>query len=141
MEDGANVNAFDFNDRSPLYYATQSGSETAVRVLLGLGATIFDESGVGETYSNNIILNEAAEDGKLAILQLLLERIREDRRLPNSDKLAVISDTFRYARTRGRTEATELLRQALKLYIKGKIYEKMSNFLNPPVQNPIQRGL
>ena len=128
-ENGANVNAFDFNDRSPLYYATKLGNETAVRVLLGLGATIFDETGVAETYSNNITLNEAAEDGKLVILQLLLERIREDRRFANSDKLAVISDALQHARVRKSTEAAELLRQA---YFRGMSYEEMSdpNLLN-----------
>ena len=126
VENGVDVNARDHLVNTPLCYAVESGNETAVRVLLELGATVFDTFRAGEETSwNSLSLYFAAKDGKLAILRILLESIRNDLQLPNSIKLAVIFQALHDARLRGSTKAAELLEQALHLYSEGKSYGYM----------------
>ena len=126
VENGVDVNARDHRVQTPLCYASDSGNENAVRVLLELGATVFDTFRAGnETSWNSLSLFFAARDGKLAILRILLESIRDDRQFPNSIKLGVIFQALHDARLRGIMEAEELLEQALHQYSEGKSYGDM----------------
>ena len=118
VEHGADVNVNDSSSRSPLFYAIDCGNEAAVRVLLELGATVFERfsASVGG-HGTRTKLKSAARDEGLAILQMLLENIREDQRVRNSGKSIVIIHALRHARLNGSMKAAELLQQALDLYM------------------------
>ena len=134
VENGVDVNARDAYCNSPLHYATDYGNEAAVRVLLELGATAFHESRFSE-YKTNISLLSVVKDETLPILQMLLDNIREDRRVPNSGKSEVIFDALRDARFKGIMKAAEVLEQALFLCSGGKSYETMCMWRGLPVQH------
>ena len=137
VENGVDVNAKDGMNQIPLCYAIKQKNETAVLLLLELGATVFDTIGVsGETRLNSMIISSAAEDGSLANLQTLLELGRKDRQIPNSFKPTVIFDILRDARMRGNMEAAELLEDALMLYSEGKSYEEMCRERGLAVEGP-----
>ena len=128
VENGADINANDYGKRSPLYYATDLGNENTVRVLLELGATIPHPIVAPlEIYAESEILSSAAEYGYLAILRMLLESIRKDSQVLGAYRRSATLDSFRHAqikaRSRGMSEAVELLQQELNLYYEEKSYE------------------
>lgn len=118
MENGADVNATDRNDDSHLIVATRHGKETAVRVLLELGAT------VGGGVAGNLgiaphinILVQAANSLNISLLRMLLESVEKDQRAYSSgSKCRLIVQALFGARERGSDEATELLEQALERF-------------------------
>ena len=136
-ENSTYINAVNASHESPLDYATSCGNEAAVRVLLEHGATVFTRfSAVEGVHGTNISLKSAAKDKKLAILQMLLDNVREDRYVPNGSKLIEITYALNDARLSGSMKAVELLEQAFDLYSEGKSYEKMCRDVDLPVHNP-----
>ena len=136
VENGVDVNADDSYSKTPLDYATDCGNEAAVRVLLELAATVFHGPGATvwrdsgttgipeERYQTSTSLRSAAKDETLAILQMLLDNIREDLLVPNDIKSDVVFYALNDARIRGSMKAAELLEQALDLYSEGKTLKK-----------------
>ena len=124
VENGVDVNGKTELEESllietPLSYAIKQNNETAVRVLLELGADIFEEH-LGE----NICLMLTANDEKLAMLQTLLESLRKDRQPYNIKKLRAIVKAEDRARSLNNEKAADLLEQAFGLYCEGKSYEE-----------------
>lgn len=78
VENGADVNATDRNDDSPLIVATRHGNETAVRVLLELGATVGGEVAGKLGIDPHInILVQAANSLNISIIRMLLESVEK----------------------------------------------------------------
>lgn len=79
VENGADVNATDRNNDSPLIVATRHGNETAVRVLLELGTTVGGEVAgkLGIDPQINILV-QAASCLNISILRMLLESVEKD---------------------------------------------------------------
>ena len=131
VENEFDVNATDWEGRTPLFYATRLGDETAVRVLLELGATVFRAFGgrrgaiSGEIEPPKGILVYATDDGKFPILQMLLENVREDRQRPDKAKCEPLIEAVLAARSQGSVRATEVLEQALLIYSGGKSFEEL----------------
>ena len=147
VENGVDVNASDSSSKSPLDYAIDYENEAAVRLLLELGATVIHDFGATvfhdsdipeERYLTSISLPSVAKDETLAILQMLLDNIRENLLVANDIKSDLIFNTLHSTRYKGNVKVEKLLKQAFSLYSEGKSYEEMCRARGLLVQNRIQ---
>lgn len=118
VENGADVNATDRNNDSPLIVATRHGNETAVRVLLELGTTVGGEVAgkLGIDPQINILV-QAASCLNISILRMLLKSVEKDQQAYRlGSKRRLIVQALFGARERGSDEATDLLEQALERF-------------------------
>ena len=129
MEHGLDINAKDDRHRTPLFDAVMLGDETAVRVLLELGAYVWppghnsDSRGwfqLSFTYCNSDVLIQAVERKTTSILRMLLASIQEDRKIPDEQKRISIISAFNVAHKMRETVVEDLLLQELQLYREGK---------------------
>ena len=109
VEQGAGINAVDKRDRTSLFYATEQGNDAAVHMLLELGARIINtRKGPADA-----MIIEAACDGKLPILRMLLENIRNE--LVFREDGDLIRRALHHADRLGSLEAANLLQKQLSL--------------------------
>lgn len=124
VEKGADVNATMALNENLLCYATRLGCETAVRVLLELGAHSVNEFCVDFEYK---AVDYFAKDKNLPILQMLLENIEKDRRNTLEAKRGWILEAFLFAREEGSVRVIEVIEQAFDSYLEGRDFQEMCN--------------
>ena len=124
VEKGADVNATMAFNENLLCYATRLGCETAVRVLLELGAHSVNEFCVAFEYK---AVDYFAKDKNLPILQMLLENIEKDRRNTLEAKRGWILEAFLFAREEGSVRVVEVIKQAFDFYLEGRDFQEMCN--------------
>lgn len=116
VENGADVNAIDRWDGTPLDFATESGDETTVDTLLELGAMVVRPSPHG--YDRPLMF--ALKRSDTSILSLLLKKIRDDRETLFERKRYIIVRALDNARGQQSSAAIELLERELRLYEKSR---------------------
>ena len=117
VKNGVDINSSDFSGETPLLRAAKLSNETAVRVLLELGASIAPDFLV--TPKSNFypqIRTFLTHAPSIPILKMILDNLRGDQRLTYATKRAAAFEALCYARDRKFTEATKLLEQESKLY-------------------------
>ena len=114
---GLDVNAKDDRHRTPLFYAILLGEETAVKILLELGASALRPASL---YRDSDVLIRAVERETTSILRMLLASIKEDRKTLYNQKRESIVSALNIAREMKETVAEELLERELRLYPEGK---------------------
>ena len=112
---GADVNAIDLVGNTPLHSATSSGDETIVRRLLERGAMVFSHQTSPSARADT--LTRAIRIENTTILELLLDNIREDRRILYEDKRRAIIEALRCGpRSNYPEPAGKVLVRELQLY-------------------------
>ena len=118
VENGADINATYSTGETPLDIATRQGNETAVRVLLELGATVVGNvPSTWEIVPHRNILVQAAKTLNMSILRMLLENVEKNPQASHfSSKRVLIVQALLDAREGGSDEAAELLEQTLESF-------------------------
>lgn len=112
VKNGADVEATDSSGKTPLELARELRRETAVRVLLKLGAQDI------RIYTHGLSLQTLTLGPKhkqIATLRRLLDSLREDSHIPNWEQYRIIVQGLRNARSARIVAAIEMLEQELEL--------------------------